>query len=373
MLSSVCKRLQNFRYTDNRELEIVHPYQYKQFMYTRWKCTKMCLLCGLYPQMWLHLNALCPHTVRLVSPRYDRNISEICAGNVVVDTCTLVSDDLIWMFVEIQNLTALNFFYCVYLRDRHLIMLTYGKNKVTQLNVSKCSSITDRGLGIFLSHNVSLEVLIARDCVLLNGKCIRELSNSLRHLDIGGYGMIVDNSLLEHISTHYTKLHTLDFTGFVDNVGLIHLHSMDMLRTLRIRRAEMKEFKLWPKNLQSLTLDDCRHTSSLVFPNALLYLSINHYGKVNLGSIFAVIDLQRLTLSNISNLNNYFLIQCSKRLKKIKYIKLINCDSITDIGIYSLFKIATLKHVSLEHCSLVTPMLYELVRKNFPCKILELF
>ncbi|GMM30077.1 hypothetical protein DAMA08_028220 [Martiniozyma asiatica (nom. inval.)] len=164
-----------------------------------------------------------------------------------LSNCRKVKDDVIIRLIGYKDefkfgckkLTKLNLGYCKYLTDQSMKHISINLPNLLELDLSRCTTITDLGFISWLGNKLSIQKLILRDCTFLSDKAIEAIPltcPNLNFLDLTFCCMLTDLSL--HHLSNCSNLDSLNvsFCGAaVSDYSLYELTRLEKLKKLNIK------------------------------------------------------------------------------------------------------------------------------------------
>ncbi|XP_048371716.1 F-box/LRR-repeat protein 2-like isoform X1 [Sphaerodactylus townsendi] len=261
-----------------------------------------------------------------------------------VSECNLVSSsELVKALGSIEGqfqLVSLNVAFCSLLRDSSVISLAGAlRRSLRVLDLSSCTSITNRSVQAISTHLLNLTILRLAWCKeltdwgLLGVEQPREAHDRSREKDAG-----------------------LKFSRNFGNMGFFLPPPQDLEQDTSI--------------LVDLTKreDEQKHRASLNALSHLQELDLTACGKLTDMSIAKVIrfpELRRLSLSLVPNITDTSLTAVARHCPSLEHLSLSHCVNLTDRGfVEAASALHRLQHLILSGCNQLTPQTLKAVSQE---------
>ncbi len=226
--------------------------------------------------------------------------------------------------------------------DLKTILDKASGTRITSINLSSCSKITDAGLA-HLSNLTSLSLLDLGYCRNITDAGLAHLSKLtlLSLLDLRGCTNITDAGLAHLSKLTLLSLLDLGWCSNITDAGLAHLVTLTSLSSLNL---------YWCNNITDAGL---AHLSKLTSLNSLMLAGCENITDAGLAHLSKLTSLRSLNLSVCTNITDAGLAHLVT-LSSLSSLYLGRCDKITDAGLAHLVTLTSLSLLLLNNCRKIT-------------------
>lgn len=228
-----------------------------------------------------------------------------------------------------------------------------------KLNVSNCKNLTDMGISL-ICNNSNLEELILTNCTRITNHAFTYIKTltKLKTLNIDHCNAVSDDGItmitvIKHISLvncnisntsifHLSNISDLESINIYGHSKINHnaICKLSSLKSIDASFCDICDDTIKDKTqLEKLLIAGCvkiSHMGIINFTN-LVYLDLSWCNLINTQGIIKILEqnpIENLNLNWCRAVND----ECMMYVKKARYISLIGCKNVTDVGCNNLCK-----------------------------------